>query len=157
MSRSSDPSVLRSFGERVRALRRARGLTQAQLAEAAELQTPAISRIESGQLGVSTSSAVRLARALGVSVAELFGAASPQPPAPDTSRLDPEERLLVERWRALPERERRTLRVLLSWAEVQADVPGARSRAAAVADIYDPAPHVLPRARPRPPADPTDD
>lgn len=58
------------------ALRRARGLSQAQLAHAAGVSRPEISAVETGRVAPSVTVALALARALGRSVEELFGATS---------------------------------------------------------------------------------
>lgn len=61
-----------TLGERVRALRRERGLPQRQLAEKAELTPSLVSQIESGRLTPSLNTLRRLADALGVAVGALF-------------------------------------------------------------------------------------
>ena len=63
-------------GRRIRQLRRARGLTQAQLAELCELPQSQLSQIESGARRGSTiqlDAARRIAFALGVSLDALAG------------------------------------------------------------------------------------
>ena len=64
----------RRLGGRIRALRRSRGLTLVQLAEAAELSHPFISQLERGLARPSMGSLERLARALGSSQLELVAA-----------------------------------------------------------------------------------
>jgi transcriptional regulator with XRE-family HTH domain len=59
------------FGPHLRALRIARGLTQAQLAERADTNTMFISKLERGVTTPTIGTLVRLARALGCSVAQL--------------------------------------------------------------------------------------
>ncbi|MDP2307571.1 MAG: helix-turn-helix transcriptional regulator [Pseudomonadota bacterium] len=59
-------------GERVRRLRTARGLTQAELAEKALLATQTLSRVERGDQGASLESLERIAVALGEPIAALF-------------------------------------------------------------------------------------
>ncbi|HET9490523.1 MAG TPA: XRE family transcriptional regulator [Methylomirabilota bacterium] len=66
-----------TLGERVRALRRDRGLQQRQLAENAEMTPSMVSQIESGRLTPSLNTLRRLADALGVAVGALFDG---QPP-----------------------------------------------------------------------------
>jgi molybdate-binding protein/transcriptional regulator with XRE-family HTH domain len=58
---------------RVRALRQARGWTQAELAEAAGLSRAGVSAIEAARLVPSVAAAIGIARALGCSVEDLFG------------------------------------------------------------------------------------
>ena len=63
----------RNLGEIVQQLRESRGLTQAQLAERAQLSVSFVSILEGGRSGNNPSLAIiqRLARALGVSVTKL--------------------------------------------------------------------------------------
>jgi transcriptional regulator with XRE-family HTH domain len=68
-SRSNLEALL---GERVAALRLASGLTQAQLAEHAELTTRYVMKIEAGATSPSLRSIEGLASALHVTVSELF-------------------------------------------------------------------------------------
>jgi transcriptional regulator with XRE-family HTH domain len=63
--------VLRKLGERVRTMRRVRGLTQEALAEALDLSVAYISLIERGGRNPPYTTVVAIARALGVSVAEM--------------------------------------------------------------------------------------
>lgn len=70
MARSS---TLKKVGEAVRAARNGRGLTQAVVAERAELAVETISRIESGDVNISIVALDKLAvSGLGVSVVSLF-------------------------------------------------------------------------------------
>jgi len=59
------------FGPHLRALRIARGLTQAELAERAETNTMFISKLERGVTTPTIGTLVRLARALECSVTRL--------------------------------------------------------------------------------------
>ncbi len=96
----------------MRAIRYARGLTQEQLASALDLQTPAISRIETGHTGVSLTVAAHLAQALGVPMSDLF---ADEPPT-SLEALDAEERALLRTWRSLDPRTRVVVRSVVSWA-----------------------------------------
>lgn len=87
-------------------------MTQDQLATAVDLQTPAISRVETGQAGVSLTTAAQLAEALGVPLSELFADHAPT----RTSQLDAEEEALVARWRGLDDRARHVVRTVIDWA-----------------------------------------
>lgn len=62
------------FGQLVAAHRRRRGLTQEQLAEAADISTDMIAKIEGGTSGARFASVERIAAALDVDAAELFSA-----------------------------------------------------------------------------------
>ncbi len=64
-------------GEAIRRERLARGMTQAQLAEDADLASNHLARIERGEVGATFFVVHRIARALGVDVAAL---------APETKR-----------------------------------------------------------------------
>lgn len=67
-----------TLGRQVRALRLQRGMTQEQLAEAAELSVPYISHIERGRKRASLETLERLAEALGITVAGLLAGAQTQ-------------------------------------------------------------------------------
>ena len=66
-----DP-VAAAFGERVRAARVAKGLSQEALAEAAGLHRTYVGSAERGLRNVSLHNILRLARALGVAPGELL-------------------------------------------------------------------------------------
>lgn len=75
-------TMARIIAPRVESLRRARGLSQRALAEAAGITRQAVGAIESGRMQPSVRIALGLARALGASVEELFGPVEPGgPPA----------------------------------------------------------------------------
>ena len=61
-----------ALGRRIRKLRRKAGLTQAKLAEKAELSPKHLGELERGRGNPSLSSLENLARALNVSLPELF-------------------------------------------------------------------------------------
>jgi transcriptional regulator with XRE-family HTH domain len=65
------------FGQLVAAHRKRRKLTQARLAELAEISTDMIARIESGASGARFQTVEKIAAALQVDVAELFTADLP--------------------------------------------------------------------------------
>ena len=60
------------FGRRVSNLRRSKGLSQEVLAEKAELHRNYVGGIERGERNVGLRNVFRLARALGVTVSQLF-------------------------------------------------------------------------------------
>lgn len=71
---------------RLRALRQAKGLTQTELARRASMAPSTLSRLESGERGLTVDYLAPLATALGVALVDLIGDAAPgrtveQPPA----------------------------------------------------------------------------
>jgi len=65
-------TTLKTFGARVRELRRANNISQEKLAELASLHRTYIGAIERGERNLSLYNIVKIARALGISVMELF-------------------------------------------------------------------------------------
>ncbi len=63
--------VLRDLGDRIRTLRRKRGLTQENLAEALDLSVAYVSLIERGGRNPPFTTVVAIAQALGVSASQL--------------------------------------------------------------------------------------
>ena len=70
------PSLALSLGAQVKALRTQRGLTQAQLAEAAEMTSDEVSRIERGTREPRFATIERLAAALDAPPRKLFDGAA---------------------------------------------------------------------------------
>jgi transcriptional regulator with XRE-family HTH domain len=66
------PSLEHQIGERIRALREARGWFQRDLAKAAKLPVRTIGRIERGDVDVRLSTLDRIAKALGESLKKLL-------------------------------------------------------------------------------------
>jgi transcriptional regulator with XRE-family HTH domain len=62
----------RYLGNTIRELRRAHGLTIAEISERADISRGMLSRIENGQTATSLDALSRIARALGVSLSALF-------------------------------------------------------------------------------------
>lgn len=62
-------ATLTTFGERLKQLRKAAGLTQAQLAERTGMHVMGVSKLERGQYEPSWPAVKALAKALGVSLA----------------------------------------------------------------------------------------
>lgn len=87
------------FGPRLRALRKRRGLTLAQIAERSSLSRSFISQVESGQAAPSIASIKRICDVLEVSLAELFddgretGATEPKSSTQD-DRANPAVRIV---------------------------------------------------------------
>jgi transcriptional regulator with XRE-family HTH domain len=65
-------AVRRRVGERVRALRAARGLTQLRLAERSGMSRPSIANVEAGRQNVSLRQLYALATVLDVAAADLL-------------------------------------------------------------------------------------
>lgn len=67
------PTHVQNIGmERLAKLRKAAGLTQAQLAELADAEQATISRLENGTVGASLEMLEKIAAAMNVSVAQFF-------------------------------------------------------------------------------------
>jgi transcriptional regulator with XRE-family HTH domain len=121
-----------SFGPWLVALRKARGLTQVQLAEATRTAQRSISNYENDE-GVPPSSVVLvLAQALRVSADELLGLKPPPKAAPMLSDDDSTTRRLWKRFQVvtqLPEKDRRAaIRLIHSLAAVAAPRSNAAER-----------------------------
>jgi transcriptional regulator with XRE-family HTH domain len=98
------------FGERLVELRRARGLTQSQLADLIGSSQRAISSYETVADFPPTSVVIEIARALGVSADELLGLRAPK--SLRTLAEDPEARRLWKKFQlvlSLPEKDRRAV------------------------------------------------
>jgi transcriptional regulator with XRE-family HTH domain len=121
MARRRNAELARAIGARARATRRAAGLTQEQLAEHVGLQPAAISRFENGAVGLSVTTLLDMAEALGVPLSRFF-----EDPGGAQSVEDADEQALLDQWRHLSEPYRDQLRTLLRWA--RADV-AVRERA----------------------------
>lgn len=69
----TDMSELRQvIGENVRALRKARGWTQEELGEQADMSYKALGEIERGEVNPSLNSLLKIANALQIQISELF-------------------------------------------------------------------------------------
>jgi transcriptional regulator with XRE-family HTH domain len=98
-----------SFGPRLTAIRRARGLTQVELAKAAGSTQRAISYYENDDGVPPASVVIALAKVLGVSTDELLGV---KPPKLQPAQDDPETRRLWKRFQMvarLPEKDQRAV------------------------------------------------
>ena len=62
----------RNFGKRVRELRNSKGFSQESLADAANLHRTYIGSIERGEQNISIDNIAKIAKALKISLAELF-------------------------------------------------------------------------------------
>jgi transcriptional regulator with XRE-family HTH domain len=98
-----------SFGERLQAIRKARVLTQVQLAEAAGTTQRAISYYETEAGFPPAPAVIDLAEALGVTTDELLGV---KPPRVERVNDDSEARRMWKRFQlvaSLPERDRKAI------------------------------------------------
>lgn len=98
-----------SFGERLQSIRKARGLTQVQLAEAAETTQRAISYYETEAGFPPAPAVIALAQALRVSTDELLGV---KPPRVDRVDDDSDARRQWKRFQmisTLPERDQKAV------------------------------------------------
>jgi transcriptional regulator with XRE-family HTH domain len=71
MSKTRDIKLLKTFGERLRVLRTAKGLTLEQLAFAADIELSQVYRIETGKVNPTLTTMIVLANGLDITVAEL--------------------------------------------------------------------------------------
>lgn len=79
MARPSQTKLLKELGSRFRKIRKDRGLTQGDIAEALSIQDITVSRWERGDRAVSLATLAEAADALGVTLADLVGTATPVP------------------------------------------------------------------------------
>ena len=68
----SVPQHRKVLGETIRGLRKKAGLSQERLAEKAELSPVYISRVECGKENISVDAAMRIAKAVGIRLHDLF-------------------------------------------------------------------------------------
>ena len=66
------PDIQERFGQRLRKLRTQKGVSQEKLAELADLHRTYVSGVEPGERNISLVNIERLAKALGVSMADLM-------------------------------------------------------------------------------------
>jgi transcriptional regulator with XRE-family HTH domain len=103
-----------SFGERLVAIRKARGLTQVELADAAGTTQRAISYYETEAGFPPAPAVIQLAKALQVTTDELLGV---KPPKVERLNGDPESRRLWKRFQqvtTLPERDQKAVARLIN-------------------------------------------
>lgn len=71
-------NILKQFGDRVRELRKAQGLSQEELAEKADLHFTYIGGVERGERNLSLKSIERIASALKIDIIELLALHLPE-------------------------------------------------------------------------------
>ncbi len=64
--------VLQRYGERIKGLRKEKDLTQEELADKAHLHLTYVGAVERGRKNISLKNVEKLAKGLGVSLAEFF-------------------------------------------------------------------------------------
>jgi len=74
MGQSRDSQIQRKFGDRVREIRKQKGLSQESLALACDLDRSYIGGVERGERNISLINIYKIAEALGVKAKELFDA-----------------------------------------------------------------------------------
>lgn len=72
MNTAQEQNFLRNFGKRLAEVRKDRGVTQQQLAEAVNMSVVAIAYIETGKRWVRPGTLQKIAKALRISIADLF-------------------------------------------------------------------------------------
>ena len=80
-SKTADPVLAAAFGAAVRAARTSRGVAQEALAHMAAIERSHVGKIERGQHMPTLSAVLKIARALGMSGADLMAAAEALLPA----------------------------------------------------------------------------
>lgn len=86
-----------SIGDNIRAARRARKMTQAELAEKVGLSRPTIALYEAGKRELTASQIVPFAHVLDTSPLFLLEGTRGGPSSPSLSLLKPDEREMLER------------------------------------------------------------
>ncbi len=98
MPRLRDFDLLERLGQRLRALREAHRLTQAEFGERVGLEAETVSRVERGHQPLSVANLARVATVFGVPIAALVDPEVPLPPP----ALEPGELEILAAYRALP-------------------------------------------------------
>ncbi|SDF90051.1 DNA-binding transcriptional regulator, XRE-family HTH domain [Limimonas halophila] len=112
---SEDRRFCKAFGRRLAELRDQAGLTQAQLGEQIGRSENTVVSIETGRSGTSTYVAARMARALGVTLPDLFDVADQ--PAQNSEK----RRLIRQLVKTMRHDDPQTLRLIARLAEVTHD------------------------------------
>ncbi len=91
MALSTDPKINRELGEKIKAVRKARGYTREALAEQIDVSSRFLADIEAGKVGASLITLKRVCQTLGISADYLLGLAGEQrddsPPAEAAERI----------------------------------------------------------------------
>jgi transcriptional regulator with XRE-family HTH domain len=73
MNNLRNQETLDKFGEKLNALRTAKGLTLEQLAFEADIEISQVHRVEKGKINPTLTTLIALSKGLGISIAELVG------------------------------------------------------------------------------------
>jgi transcriptional regulator with XRE-family HTH domain len=92
-TRIAHAEIVRLFAARLRELRHSRGMTQAELARAAQISAVYVGRLEGGRAAPGIDLVGRLAQALGTTLPDLLPAA---PPPETLAVLKEQARVLLE-------------------------------------------------------------
>lgn len=84
MTDQKQPELIR-LGQSIRSIRKGKGLSLTQLAQLTGASVSALSTIETGTRDARASTLYRIAKALHVPVADLFGASQEAPPQTGTA------------------------------------------------------------------------
>ena len=84
------------YGKRIRTLRRAKNITQKELANATGIDQSYISKLERGEVTGTPENLLRIARALGVIVSDLLGDAVREPGGEYQLSPDPRAAILAD-------------------------------------------------------------
>jgi len=64
--------LLKQLGERIRTIRKAKGITQTELAHKLDKDQPSVNRLETGKINASYYYLSQIAKGLGVTLEEMF-------------------------------------------------------------------------------------
>jgi len=101
-------NLTRQIGQRIRAARKARGMTQGELGKKTKLDQAYISRLENGTAEGSPAQILAIARAIGLSVAELYDETDAA--GRRTDDLSDAAIELARAWQGLPAEQRAAMR-----------------------------------------------
>jgi len=110
----SSPPIVKEVGNAIRTARKARGMTQLQLAVEAGVNAQTIHRAEAGSMALTIGKLADIAQALGVRPGQLFVGGD----GSGTTDVGVEEAVVLGRWRRLDDPARATLLRLMELLEL---------------------------------------
>ena len=113
-ARQESPEVAR-IGERLRKLRKLRGMTQSELARQIGIQQSDLSRMEKGTYRVSLDNLFKILGVFGMDVAEFFHSELPARPEPAPAPLSHEDMQTLQMLRRLDPEARREVQEFLEF------------------------------------------